>query len=251
MRISVSILVTIGLVCSFAAMMAQDCLAVDESLVLYLSFDGAVPEDLSLQGHDVELVGEPGHVNGKYGMAYEVSPDNYIMVPITDALQLREHFTVEYWVLKADAQPATWNYMVGAGTLVWAVILNADQNVYIYTSNPNWSNRLITDATLPEDWTHVAMTYDIDDAVKLFFNGELVGESDPQPAGMVEIDGSIMVGARHPVTEFFAGIIDEVILYNRVLSPDEIRQDMLGEGGLTAVSALDKLTSTWGSIKGF
>lgn len=251
MRISVNILITIGLVCSFATMIAQDCLAIDESLVLYLSFDEAVPKDLSLQGHDVELVGEPGLVNGKFGKAYEVSPDNYVMVPITDALQLRDHFTVEYWVLKADEQPATWNYMVAGGSLKWAIILNSDQKVYIYTSNPGWSNRLITDVTLPADWTHVAMTYDVDDSVKLFFDGELVGESDPQPAGVVELDGSIMIGARHPGQEFFAGVIDEVALYNRVLSPNEIRQDMLGEGGLTAVSALDKLTSTWGSIKGF
>jgi hypothetical protein len=71
MRVSISILVTIGLVCTFATMMTQDCLAMDESLVLYLSFDGADPEDLSLYGHDVELVGDPGHVDGKYGKAYD------------------------------------------------------------------------------------------------------------------------------------------------------------------------------------
>ncbi len=247
MRVSVSILVTIGLVCTFVTMMTQDCLAMDESLVLYLSFDGADPEDLSLHGHDVELVGDPGHVDGKYGKAYEVSPGNYVKVPISDVLQLTEQFTVVFWVKKGDAQPATWNYMVAGGTLKWAVILNADQKVYVYSANPTWSHRLTTTEILPEEWTHITMIYDVDNAVEVYFNGGLVG-TGPKPAAVVEIDGSVMVGARHPGQEFFAGTIDEVALYNRILTEEEIRRDMEAIGG-AAIAPSGKLTTIWGKLK--
>lgn len=242
--------VAITLVCALAVLMAGSSWAidVDDTRVLYLSFDGDDPEDLSQYEHDVELVGDPGHVDGKYGKAYEVSANNYIKVPIDKVLeQLTEQFTVVYWVQKGDPQPATWNYMVAGGTLKWAVILNADQKVYIYSANPAWSNRLITNATLPEEWTHVAMIYDVDNAVEVYFNGELVGEG-AKPAAVSDVDGSIMVGARHPGSEFFAGIIDEVAIYNRALSLEEIKRDMEAVGG-AAVAPSGKLALTWGEVK--
>ena len=85
-------------------------------------------------------------------------------------------------------------------------------------------------------------------SVKILFNGELVGESAPKPAGVVDVDGSIMVGARHPGSEFFAGVIDDVAIYNRVLSDAEIARDMEAVGG-AAVEAYGKLASTWGELK--
>ena len=45
---------------------------------------------------------------------------------------------------------------------------------------------------------------------------------------------------------YFMGIIDEVRLYDRVLTKDEINKNM--EAGL-AVELAQKLTSTWGEIK--
>ncbi len=243
-------LIVIGLVCVFGVVAIRDSQAMelDESLVLYLPFDGNDPEDMSQYGHDVELVGNPDRVEGKYGNAYEVSVSNYVKVPITDTLQLREKFTVEFWVKKGNAQPATWNYMVAGGTLKWAVILNSDQKVYVYSEAPGWSHRLTTDEALPEVWTHVAMLYDVDEVVEVYFDGELAGTSGVKPLLTGEIDGSVMVGARHPGSEFFAGTIDEVALYNRVLTQDEIKRDMEAVGG-AAVSPLGKLTSTWAEIK--
>ncbi len=245
------VFVAITLACALAVFMTGNSWAIDadDTRVLYLPFDGDDPEDLSQYGHDVELVGKPNHVDGKYGKAYEVSSGNFVKVPINEVLeQLLEQFTVLFWVQKADSQPAAWNYMVAGGSLKWAVILNADQKVYVYSANPGWSNRVITGEMLPEEWTHITMIYDVDDAVKILFNGELAGESAANPAGVVDVDGSIMVGARHPGSEFFAGVIDEVAIYNRVLSDAEIERDMEAVGG-AAVESFGKLASTWGEMK--
>ena len=46
------------------------------------------------------------------------------------------------------------------------------------------------------------------------------GGAKPPPVD--ETDGSIMVGARHPGQEFFTGIIDEVFLFNRIITEAEI-----------------------------
>ncbi|MCP4257059.1 MAG: LamG domain-containing protein, partial [Planctomycetes bacterium] len=206
--------------------------AADPSLVLYLSFnEGAgTPHDFSVYENEVELVNNPIWVDGKYGKALEFNGSNYVRVPINETLQLRESFTVEYWVQREDSQPATWNYMVAGGTLMWAVIVNADQNVYVWSrSGGTWGQRLVTSIPLTTDWTHIALTYDVGSGVELFFNGEKAGEGGTPPI-VDEIDGSIMVGARNPGQEFFSGIIDEVALYNRILTLDEIRADMKAVG---------------------
>ena len=97
------------------------------------------------------------------------------------------------------------------------------------------------------DWTHIAVTYDTKKGVEWYFNAQSAG-SGVKPPTVDPIDGSFMVGARHPGQEFFKGIIDEVAIYSRILTLDEIKRDMEAVGG-AAVSANDKLTSTWGSIK--
>ena len=51
-------------------------------------------------------------------------------------------------------------------------------------------------------------------------------DEDATPPVVDEIDGAIMVGARNPGSEFFTGLIDNVFLYNRILSPKEIARDM-------------------------
>jgi len=250
MKILSYVSIAIGLVCIFTTMMIHDGQAqtTDESLVLYLPFDEYPPKDLSMYENEVKLVNNPKSVKGKYGNALEFDGANYVMVPINDTLQLRETFTVEFWVKRADAQPATWNYMVAGGTLKWAVIYNSDGKVYVWTrSGGAWGQRLVTDIPLTTDWTHIAMTYDADNEVKLYFDAEEAGTGGNPPV-VDEIDGSIMVGARHPGVEFFRGVIDEVALYNRVLSLDEIKRDMETVGG-TAVTPKNKLASIWGKIK--
>jgi len=206
--------------------------AADPSLVLYLPFHEGTgePKDFSVYEHGVELVNNPNWVDGKYGKALEFDGTNYVRVPINETLQLRESFAVEFWVKREDSQPATWNYMVAGGTLMWAVIVNADQNVYVWSrSGGTWGQRLVTSIPLTTDWTHIALTYDVGSGVELYFNGEKAGEGGTPPV-VDEIDGSIMVGARNPGQEFFAGIIDEVALYNRILTLDEIRTDMEAVG---------------------
>ena len=203
----------------------------DPSLVLYLPFDEGAgePKDFSMYDHGAELVNDPTWRNGRYGKALEFDGTNYVRIPINDILQLREIFTVEFWVKREASQPATWNYMVAGGNLKWAVIFNVDQNVYVWTrSGGTWGQRLITTIPLMEDWTHIAMTYDVGSGVELYFNGAVKAGEGGNPPVVDELDDSIMVGARVPGSEFFTGTIDEVALYNRILPLDEIKQDLQG-----------------------
>ena len=225
----------------------------DKSLVLYLSFDegnGNNAKDGSQHGNDGELIAGPSWVDGQFGskaLEFDGTKSQYVKVPINDTLQLREKFSIAFWVKRGDTQIAAWNYMVSAGTLVWATIFNRDsQKTYLWSKGPNWAQKGITDENQPQDWVHLTVTHDIDKDVSIYYDGKRVG-GGPKPPEIIEVDGSIMVGARHPGQEFFTGVIDEVFLFNRIITEAEINS--IKDGALLPVEPAEKLATTWGAIK--
>ena len=225
----------------------------DKSLVLYLSFDegkGENATDGSVHGHDGELIQNPTWVDGQFGKALEFdgTKRQHVMVPINDTLQLREQFSVAFWVKRGDAQIRDWNYMVTAGSLKWASIFqNASSKTFFWsTSGGAWAQKAVSDEIQPDDWVHLAVTHDTKSKVVIYNDGEEAG-GGPKPPPVDETDGSIMVGARHPGEEFFTGIIDEVFIFNRIITEAEITEIMNGD--FLPVEPAEKLATTWGSIK--
>ena len=169
-------------------------------------------------------------------------------MPINDTLQLREQFSVAFWVKRGKAQIRDWNYMVAAGSLKWATIFkNGGSMTYFWsTSGGAWAQKAVSKDIQPEDWVHMTVTHDTKSKVVIYNDGKEAG-GGPKPPPVDEIDGSIMVGARHPGQEFFTGIIDEVFLFNRIITQAEI--DDIMSGDFLPVEPAEKLATTWGSIK--
>ena len=225
----------------------------DKSLVLYLSFDegkGGKAADGSVHGHDGEFVQNPTWVDGQFGKALEFdgTKGDHVIVPINDTLQLREQFSIAFWVKRDAAQIREWNYMVTAGSLKWASIFrNSDNKTYFWsTSGGGWAQKAVTDDIQPDDWVHLAVTHDTKSKVVIYNDGKEAG-GGAKPPVVDLIDGSVMVGARHPGEEFFTGIIDEVFLFNRIITEAEISEIMNGD--FLPVAPAEKLATTWGSIK--
>ena len=224
----------------------------DQSLVLYLSFDegkGGDAADGSVHGHDGELIKDPTWIDGQFGKALEFdgTKGQYVQVPINDTLQLREQFSIAFWVKRGDEQIREWNYMVTAGELKWASIFRqGDNKTYFWSQAPGWAQKAVTDDIQPEDWVHLAVTHDTKSEVVIYNDGKKAG-GGPKPPPVIEIDGAVMVGARHPGQEFFTGIIDEVFLFNRIITEAEINEIMTGD--FLPVEPAEKLATTWASIK--
>jgi hypothetical protein len=225
----------------------------DKSLVLYLSFDegaGKEAKDGSIYGHNGELIQNPTWVDGRVGKALEFdgTKGQYVQVPITDTLQLTRTFSVAFWVKRGKGQIREWNYMVAAGPLKWAVIFRqGDDKTYVWsTSGGQWAQKAASNNPQPQDWTHIVVTHDTNSGVIIYNNGQAAGQGAKPPV-VDAIDGSIMVGARHPGEEFFTGTIDEVFLFNRIITDAEIQQLM--ENLFLPVEPGGKLPVTWGSIK--
>jgi gliding motility-associated-like protein len=75
-------------------------------------------------------------------------------------------------------------------------------------------------------WQQVTVTRE-DTRVRLYVNGEEVGSTSTSNPVNVDNDGDLLIGATtcpDPLDRSFAGLIDELRIYNRALPPDEVRE---------------------------
>src|SRR5262249_28807152 len=73
-------------------------------------------------------------------------------------------------------------------------------------------------------WTHLAMTWD-GTTLRLFEDAAEVAEI-PAPAPLLTSNGNLRIGGDSLRSEFFSGLIDELRVYNRALTSDQIQADM-------------------------
>lgn len=128
-----------------------------------------------------------------------------------------------------------------------------------------WSFRLWTTAGLSpgiystvkinkEEWTHIAGTYDGKN-MRIYFNG--VEDKELRTAGNAKTNGewSGDIGSPGDIlqlkygSESYSGGMDELILFNRALSEEEIKQLAKGWKNALSVESKGKLAVTWGSMK--
>jgi len=104
-----------------------------------------------------------------------------------------------------------------------------------------------------EQWYHIAATYDGKES-RFYLDGNLdqktQGEGKLGVANMSLVIGGqtgALEGAGNP--SWFDGMIDEVLIYNGVLSEDDIKEAKKGLSSLLGVEQSRKLAITWGNIK--
>lgn len=73
-------------------------------------------------------------------------------------------------------------------------------------------------------------------------------EFEPPKGKINSIEVVFRIGKAQTGLDGMIGLVDEVAIYNRALTVDEINQDM-ENGVYFAVSPNDKLATTWGKLK--
>ena len=205
-------------------------------LVLYLPFDkpdnNGVVLDESGVGNDGRVSGATWVPDGKFGGAYHFSITNItdrIVVPNSDTLN-PDYITVSAWVKTAD-RDGFWNRILDKDWRnSYCLDLGGDYNGKAHRGKPQFetsrgsvevSNRTLND----NQWHHVAAVYD-GQTVRCYLDG--IGSSHPAKNGpLKKSTWDLCIGnslVDYGTGEFLAfdGLIDEVRIYNRALSPEEI-----------------------------
>lgn len=225
----------------------------DDSMVLYLSFNegnGKDVVDLSGRGNDGILEGDIEWVqNGKIESAVrfnELNQKAVVAVKASDTLAITKSLTMEVWVypeskgeyrnVRGQANPHTYYLNIHQGK----------PSVWIGTDGTGGKTWISAKSDIPlNNWSHVAVVYEFDRELRFYINGKLdqthklEGEIPTSPKD--HWFGNRLDGAWP-----YGGILDEFVIYNRVLSQVEIQQDM---NQVLSVSPIGKTTTTWGILK--
>ena len=244
----------------------------NNGLVGHWSFDGkdvvsGKVKDRSGSGNDGSPSGiatSTFYTTGKLGQAFNFDgTDDYIETGNTSTLNFErtDRFSVGVWVKTATTQ--TGREILGNGAYSqngWSVI-NIDTNQVRFALANSSSNRVVIDANPPASyyagsWTYIVFTYDgtsLASGVISYMNGGLVTQdtvSDTLSASILTAN-SFRIGYGYHTSNIFNGLIDDVRIYNRVLSAAEIKQlYRLGGGVINASSGVLANGSTLGNGNG-
>jgi hypothetical protein len=216
---------------SEAAISRDMTIPVDNGLVAAYSFDegtGTVLGDASGHGNHGTIDGATWTNEGRFGGALAFDGvDDAVAVSDASTLDLTTSFTLEAWVYPTAL--SGWRTVVlkevDQGL---AYSLYANDNVPRpagYAKVAGVDQAAVGAASLAlNTWTHLAATYD-DRVLRLFVNGLEVGNLPLTGAAAVS-DRPLRIGGNNIWGEYFEGSIDEVRIYNRPLSAQEIQTDM-------------------------
>ena len=229
-----------------------------EDIVVYYSFDklsGDTFKDDSGNGNDAKLVGKGSLVDGAFKQGVRLNGGivqmdaNDFVVPIGKNGEI----TMEAWFYlnEHNAYDGIISIeAVDAGCCEFRTMVNPN-------FNPFWDAGHHADKSLGnfqfelDEWYHYVLVADGKDG-KIYVNGEFIGEQVENFEWPEFKEAAIYIGAgENPnVHRVEDAIIDEVVIYAKALTEEEVQESMeLSVPGVLAVEARDKLAVTWGELK--
>ena len=245
------------LLCTFILIIGVEAQVVTDGLVSYYTLDendiaGDTVKDI-IGGKDGTIIGQPKPIKGHLGDALDFGgqPD---CVKLPSIFKIAENpATYEAWFLKTADSRVGWQYILTNKTDFFDHFfrLGFNQNtgqLRYYTEQANNVRKAwITDEDYADGkWHHVVATREGDKA-KIYVDGVLVKEDEAMSddIGGGETDWHI---AQDGNTDgYLIGAVDEVRIYRKVLTLEEIEQNFKAQG--LAVQSIGKLSLTWGRIK--
>lgn len=233
--------------------------ALEDGLVIYFTFDdvdGKTIKDSSGNGLDANIIANTEIVDGKNGKAIKITAQgaDCVNVPTDEKLKISGEITMAAWVHQESWNPGgQWFdkncHNGGEHTSYGIGVFDNGANLHVFLGSDQ--NRQSLNKPHPlktETWQYVVATYD-GSVIKVYIDGELALE-DPKKFNFTGTnDQDLRIGCSKDRANytFQNGMIDDAAIWSRALSEDEINQAMGGE--LLAVTAKDKVTTTWGNIK--
>jgi len=228
------------------------------SLVVYWSFDegsGDVLKDQSGTGNDGTINGKPKWVDSNFGKAMQFDGSVYIVVPNNDSYNFTkgDSFSIALWInYEAKGDYAGPLQKFNGGYPFKVEVEPSNVLYFAIYDGVNFPRADIGDVN--GEWHQCCFVRDVKNKKLIaYLDGKLKQESVDTTTGEIANAANLYIGARTPGnTITYKGLLDEIAIYNRILTGDEITQAANGKlpeiKGL-AVDQSEKLSTTWGSIK--
>lgn len=156
-----------------------------------------------------------------------IIPHSSSLMPLTELSILmwiypRSYTTFDVYLAKQDY--GSEGYYVQQGSL--------EENIAFWLLTNNWNFFDVDVGSHLNVWSHIACVFKADDYMKVYRNGIEKGTTTPASGNIVANTGSLKIG------NFWEGlwedygvdsIIDEVLIYNKALSENEIKRNMVAK----------------------
>jgi hypothetical protein len=171
-----------------------------------------------------EINGEIEKAEGKFGNALNFDGNSSLKVNLFDVPYGRnltlepEKFSLEAWVMPKKFQtPSGSIFRKGFESGGYGLELNQGKVRFWLVDKKGQLAEISTEEPISSypNWTHLVATYDGKE-LKLYINGQLKGQTSTINGGITQSDSDLFIG------EGFSGYLDEIALWQKVLTENEI-----------------------------
>lgn len=171
-------------------------------------------------------MGGSSYALGEVGQAFLFDGSSgYVSIPDSQSLDtFVTNITIELWIKVNQTTPnADWRGIVTKGNSSWRLQGVQGANTINFAANGLNTDLSCNKNINDESWHHVAAVYDGTN-IYLYVDG-LLDASKPATGLIVQNQDAVYLGANpeSPNPYYFNGLLDEVALYNRAISAQEIQ----------------------------
>jgi len=200
----------------------------DPNLVGFWSLDessGIYAVDWSGHDNHGDLIGQPQWVVGYDGGALELDGDSWVDCGNPAALQIAGPISIACWVKPAELG-GDQGFVALDGSYAFKVSDYDGSDDHLRFTTPGVADHDAYNAVIYNgEWQHVAVTFEPNqsEGVVFYINGDEAERLDA--SAMSEGSGPFLIG-NNQWDEYYTGLIDDVRVYNKVLTAEEVVQAM-------------------------
>ena len=165
-------------------------------------------------------------VDGISGKALKFDGKNdYVKIPDAPSINIDDIITIEAWVQFNEGYVIqsiiSKSSISQANSFVFPRFDKKNQFTFWLHNGDTWQTLNVGSVIPYMEWNHVVGTYDGSE-MKIYVDGTLTGAQSAS-GGITTNTNPLSIGYQPGTREYFSGIIDEVRIYNRALTADEIK----------------------------
>ncbi len=187
---------------------------------------GTTVTDESGNGHNGTVANTTWAATGKYGKALSFNGTSALVtIPDAASLHLTTGMTLEAWVNPSTVN-ANWRDVIYKGNdnyYLEGTSSNASKPDAGLIAGGSYGDAFGTAALSANTWSYLAETYD-GTTVRLYVNGTQVA-STAHTGAITTSTNPLQIGGDSIYGQYFAGMIDEVRVYNVALTATQIQTD--------------------------
>ena len=157
---------------------------------------------------------------------------DFISVPNSSTLQLTNEYTIATWLNPSSLDLGNFDFGVilakwgNTGVASYQIRMSSDGNIIYDTQDGSATTTLLSSSSLSlNQWTHVLITQQLN-SVSIFINGSLDSQSSSMNTPIVS-NSTVEIGRNYNQFsdypfEGFIGKIDDIGIWNRALTADEV-----------------------------